>query len=329
MAGKAVAFATMAGLPVAIARDLAAHRTFGDPVDLLSMRVSEVEKVVVASRSLDTLLGERRIVENLDLVRGRGDTVSLVVSLPAPLPDHPIPVMIILGGLEVGEKTLEFIADQGPNAYVAYRYPYDPVQWRERAKMTQVPVIREAVLSVPGQVSTMLRWVREQSWADADRTSLLGFSLGALLLPATYRVAARAAPPSPPAVLAYGGTDIHMLLDAYLDVRPAWLRSALARLAQLAIRPVEPGLHAPNMEGGPFLLINGSRDEQIPRASYLALQRLVPEPKEVLMLDEGHMHPRRVDLTRRIVDLTREWLADEGFYDRAEVPRHQTNASGP
>lgn len=293
------------------------------------MRVSEVEEVVVVSRSLETLLGERRIVENLDLIRGRGDTVRLVVSLPTPLPDHPIPVMIILGGLDVGEQTLGFIRGQGPNAYVAYRYPYDPARWRERAKVTEVPVIREAVLSVPGQVSATLQWVREQSWADADHASLLGFSLGAILLPATYRVAAQAAPPSPPAVFAYGGADVHMLIDSNLDVHPAWLRSVVARLVQLALRPLEPGLHAPKMEGGPFLLINGNRDEQIPRASYLALQALVPEPKEVLMLDEGHMHPRRMDLTRRLVDLTREWLAVEGFYDPTEAPRLETIDSGP
>jgi fermentation-respiration switch protein FrsA (DUF1100 family) len=151
--------------------------------------------------------------------------------------------------------------------------------------------------------------------------SLLGYSFGALLLPASHRMAAKVSPPPLPAVLAYGGTDIHMLLDANLGVEPAWLRSALARAAHLAIRPVEPGLHASRLEGGPFLLVSGQRDEQIPEASYRTLHAMVPEPREVVLLDEGHMHPRRPELTRRLVDLTRDWLEGEGLYVRGRVPR--------
>jgi hypothetical protein len=283
-------------------------------VALLATRVSEIEDVAEVSETLTTIHGERRTVRHLELVRHRGDTVRLVLSLPAPLPDHRLPVLVILGGLEVGEQTLEFITEPGPNAYAVYQYPYSPTYWYERAKVTQIPVIREAVLSIPGQVTAAVRWLREQPWADAERTSLLGYSFGALLLPATHRVASEAAPPPLPAALAYGGTDIHMLLDANLGVEPAWLRSILARVAQLAIRPVEPGLHAPRMEGGPFLLVSGLRDEQIPRASYEALHRLVPEPKTVLLLDEGHMHPGRPELTLRLVDLTRDWLEEEGLY---------------
>jgi len=308
--------ALLAMIPVAVA----AHGTFGDPLSLLSTRVSEVEKAVITSRSLATVQGELRTVENVDLIRERGDTVRLVLSLPNPLPDHPLPVLIIMGGLAVGEQTLAFISRPGPNVYAAYRYPYDPTLWEERAKVTQIPVIREAVLSVPAQVTAALGWLRKQSWADGDRTSLLGFSLGALFMPATHRVASEVTPPAVPAVLAYGGTDLEVLFDANLNVNPPWLRSALARLAQLAVWPVEPRLHAPRMERGPFFLISGSRDEQVPRASYQALHALVPEPKKILILDEGHMHPRKVELTRRLVDLTREWLADEGFYTRITSP---------
>ena len=292
----------------------ATQRTFGEPVALLSAWVSEIEHGAEGSETLTTIHGEPRAVRHVELVRHRGDTVRLVLSLPAPLPDRRLPVLIILGGLEVGEQTLEFITEPGPNAYAIYQYPYSPTYWYERAKVTQVPVIREAVLSVPGQVTAAVRWLREQPWADRERTSLLGYSFGALFLPATHRVASSAAPPALPAVLAYGGTDVYMLLEANLGIEPAWLRAPLARAAQLAIRPVEPGLHAPRMEGGPFLLISGQRDEQIPRASYEALHRLVPEPKEVLLLDEGHMHPRRPELTRRLVDLTQDWLAEEGLY---------------
>lgn len=299
---------------VAVAGAWGAYRTYGPPVELLTAWVSEVEGVRITSEESTVIHGEARTVRHVDLVRARGDTVRLVLSLPEPRPEGPMPVLVILGGLEVGEQTLEFIAEPGPNAYAIYQYPYSPEYWYERAKVTQVPVIREAVLSVPGQVTAAVEWLRDRSWADPARVSLLGYSFGALLLPASHRVASEVAPPPLPAVLAYGGTDIHMLMDHNLGVDSPWLRSALARIAELAVRPVEPALHAPHMVGGPFLLMSGLRDEQIPRASYEALHALVPEPRTVLLLDEGHMHPRRPELTRRLVDLTREWLAERDLY---------------
>jgi len=295
-----------------------AYRTFGPPVRLLSAWSSDVREVLVPSEAPAVIHGEARTVSHVNLVRALGDTVRLVLSLPDPRPAGALPVLVILGGLEIGEQTLEFIAEPGPNAYAIYQYPYSPEYWYERAKVTQVPVIREAVLSVPGQVATAVAWLRGRPWADADRVSLLGYSFGALLLPAAHRIASEREPPPLPAVLAYGGTDIRMLMDHNLRVRPPWLRSALAQIAQLAIQPVEPAVHAPHMEGGPFLLMSGTRDEQIPRESYEALHALVPEPREVMLLDEGHMHPRRPELTRHLVDLTREWLAENDLYRYAE-----------
>jgi hypothetical protein len=57
------------------------------------------------------------------------------------------------------------------NAYAIYQYPYSPEYWYERAKVTQVPVIREAVLSVPGQVTASVEWLRDRPWADPEVAS--------------------------------------------------------------------------------------------------------------------------------------------------------------
>ena len=45
----------------------------------------------------------------------------------------------------------------------------------------------------------------------------------------------------------------------------------------------------------------------------LTLHQLTPQPKTVVILDKGHMHPRKPELTRELVKISREWLLERGL----------------
>jgi fermentation-respiration switch protein FrsA (DUF1100 family) len=81
-------------------------------------------------------------------------------------------------------------------------------------------------------------------------------------------------------------------------------------LGALLLRPLEPLRYAADVSPVPSLMINGTEDEQIPRACTEALYAALREPKEILWVDSRHVHPRNVELTRRIIGLLRSELAE-------------------
>ena len=158
--------------------------------------------------------------------------------------------------------------------------------------MIEIAAIRKAVLLVPSQMLAVMRWVLDQEWADPKRYSLLGYSFGAMFVPAVQRYAQANALEIPTTVIAYGGTDVYRLLMSNIKITPMWVRSALGYLAAKAIWAIEPALHLPYLEGQ-FLIINGKYDTQIPESSWRNLQKITPPEKTIINLETDHMRPSR------------------------------------
>lgn len=263
--------------------------------------------------------GGPRLFRELVLLRSgsdsnarHSDTLHCTLSLPMDHDDGPLPFLLLMGGAGAGQESLRYLDNHGANAMLAYEYPYREEklsrrQWYTGHTLAQVPAIRRSVLAVPSQVRDLVRWTRSQPWADSTRTALLGFSFGALFAPSIQKQLQEAELMPAATVLAYGGADLGSLLRHNLGKVPAWSRPVLAWVVESLIHPVEPAYFLPLMQG-PILAINGMRDEQIPAANVALLHTLLPTNSEIMMLDEGHLHPRRPELTRNVVEIARAWL---------------------
>ena len=133
-----------------------------------------------------------------------------------------------------------------------------------------------------------------------------------MFLPAVYHLGQSRGMSFNPGVLAYAGVDIYDLVYVNLEekLQTPW-REAAAWLIETAIYGVEPERHLPFVRNE-LLLINGTKDRQISAYSWQRLHRLAPEPKTVVILEEGHMHPRKPELTKRLVAISKAWLAERG-----------------
>lgn len=282
-----------------------------DPLAAIDMVSSKI-KVVKDSTFSSNVIAEERAYHTFTLESEETGQITLLISMPIKPAEVKTPVIVILGGLHIGVQNLSFIKNPGDNILVIYNYPYSPEYWYEGTALFEIPKIRNAVLKVPAQVVEMISWLKIQKWCDEERMSILGYSFGALFTPAVYHLLAAKEITMGPGIIAYGGADIYTMLYSNLRKMDDPLKSLTAWFAATSIRAIEPSLHAPFMQNE-FLIINGNQDHQIPEICWTGLHELIPEPKEIMILDEGHMHPDKPQLTYKLVDISRSWLLERGI----------------
>lgn len=278
-------------------------------IDFYSGKV-KLSHVTTYNLSLEEL--PERTYRHIILTTEYLGNIEAFVSEPTVIPTKGIPVVIIMGGLEVDADIFRLIHDPGENIYVIFKYPYSPEYWYEGTPIVEIPVIRKSVLSVPSQVLALHQWVSKQPWTEKERITFAGFSFGAMFLPAIYHLADSHDEVLNPGIIAYAGADISDLLYTNMKKIDSPWRSFTAWLGETAIYSMEPALHLPYMNNE-FLLINGTRDHQISTYSWKKLHRLLPQPKTVVILDEGHMHPRKPELSKKLIKISREWLWERGL----------------
>lgn len=247
---------------------------------------------------------------------GRGDLqpVRFVVSLPP----HPVagrlPVLVALSGFAASERNLERVTDQGLNAVVWLNWPVDIPTFREKDGLARGLAARRIALDTPDAWLAVLDWVRAESWADPERVTLVGVSLGAMLLPATLNRAARrgVAPPSA-AVFAYGGADI-AAIGTHVIARD---RPSMAGLGGWAagrlLGPVAPEAHLPAVSVPAALLIEAAEEDQIPPRTADLFRDLAPAGTDVSTLPGGHITEDTPDLIAAMLDEMRAWGEGAGL----------------
>jgi len=277
-----------------------------DPLDFIDQTL---EEHVIHSKSVlkDDFLPKERIYHEIVLKSLNQSEIRFLISKPEDIPEEGLPIILILGGLEVGKYTLKYIPEPGNNIIISYQYPYHPEYWYQGSVFEELPLIRSSVLNVPTQVLSLIKWIDDQEWAAMNKITVTGYSFGALFVPAIYRLASQHDFPLRFGVIAYGGVNIYQLMKTNMTTISQPFRSVFSLFGAVALRGIEPAFHVPHMRAE-LLVINGAQDHQIPEESWRELHRLIPEPKTIVILEEGHMHPRKIKLTQRLVKLSHKWL---------------------
>ena len=254
----------------------------------------------------------KRSIQDVRLAGPDGETVIFKVSLPANLPDHQMPSLILLSPYQDPERNLRFFPRPGPNVIISYAQPYELGVWQSASLFERAWIVRRVAYRMPDSVSALIGWIRRQEWADRKRINLASIGPAAVILPAVRRRAASTGQPVGGSVLAYGGIDIQAMADAGLAIESDWLRSIAAWLTGIMLLPLEPATHLPLIKG-PFLLINARDDRTIPAASLDGIRALTPEPKTIATVQQRQGDkPPHIAKTIRVA---RNWLVAQGLLD--------------
>ena len=93
------------------------------------------------------------------------------------------------------------------------------------------------------------------------------------------------------------------------------LRIPAAGLATLIIAGprLDPVRWAPQISPRPFMMVNASDDERLPRSAIESLYASAREPKEIIWMDGVHIHADRETIQRLLgIVMSRMKLSDEG-----------------
>ena len=258
-------------------------------------------------------VGAGRRLRHVTLSDPRLGVIAFTVSLPDPIHEEKLPLVAVLGGIGSGEDNIRPVADAGENAVAGFDWPLPTELPRGFKAVEALPALRHKALSVPGQVSAMLNWLVRQPWSDPQRVSLLGFSLGAIALPAAEHMAQHDGLAIRWTVLAYGSAGLAALVKGDRRIEPGWERPLLGQGAAFLLWPLEPARHLPGLHGE-FLILGASSDEVVDRRSSAQLEALAPEPKTIIHTASEHIGTGsdRSALLAEAVAITRHWLAAKG-----------------
>ena len=253
---------------------------------------------------------EEYTAQIIDVVLDTGDSgeASFAVRLPAKIPDEGLPCLILLSGLETGKDSLALLPHSEDYAVIAYAYPERLRKIGGAKELLHLYSLRKHFLSIPGQALSIAKWVKKQPWASSTPVNFVGVSMGAMVLPATLRLAQNEGIEYGASVFAYGGSGAYGLL--YANVPGFWLiRVPVAAMLAILLEPLEPSAHLPHLRGD-FLVVEGTEDELIPERSRDQLKNLLPDPKDVIEIDSAHVDPSNVELIHKVYGMTENWLRE-------------------
>lgn len=247
-------------------------------------------------------------VYDTEIADDRGTRIGL--RLQKPRTDRPtLPVVVILGGIEIGKETLQYLDEEGDVMIVAMGYP-GKLSSLEAVRFTTVLRFREAVFEAVRAAILVMDYLSQRPDVDLDRVTLAGYSFGAPFVPCIMSLDKR----FKAAAFIYGGGNLKSLIGNYLYEQFGLFSKLLGYLVGSLIRPIEPSLYMAEIAPRPLVMIQGTRDAFFPTENAQSLFKKAKEPKELIWIESDHLERDNKELLQRTVTILREWLIKNGLF---------------
>jgi fermentation-respiration switch protein FrsA (DUF1100 family) len=281
-----------------------------DYSDRFRERRGTFESVRTDSTDADTLVG----LSWVTITSTSGLQVPCGVVVPHRPPDPSTgkyPAIIVLGGKATGRNAVRYAFNIDDVVIVSPDYGYEPRRsYSAWQFLGDLPDIHGAILDMIPAVMLALDYLERRGDVDMSRVVMMGYSFGAPFVPVVMANDARPAA----AVMVYGGGDMESLIRHNVArYEGPFMSRAAGTIAGVLLRPLEPLRHVGRISPRPVLMLNGSEDEQVPRANAEMLYAAAGQPKKIIWLDSKHVNTRNIALTLKILQTLREELVAMGI----------------
>ena len=268
-----------------------------DPLPHFQARRSVLASVTEGA----TITDSAYVLTPVRVTAASGLAVDLMLRRPRADSGRQLPLAVILGGHYTGRKAVDRLGDTPGVAVAALSYPYtgDP---RPDAVtfLRDIPKIRAAFLDTPPAVMIALDYLWRQPGIDTARVEAIGVSLGAPFM----TIAGALDPRFSRVWVLHGSGGSYVPLEANMkrNIPIPPVRALAAGIANVIINgpSLDPVHWVDRIAPRPFMMVNATDDERLPRRAVDALYANAREPKEIVWMSGRHIHSDRETIQRLV-----------------------------
>ena len=227
-----------------------------------------------------------------------------------------LPGVVILGGHVTGATAARLVGEAPGVAVAAMSYPFTGNPKPGTATfLREIPKIRGAFLDTPPALMLVMDYLYRRSDVDTSRIEAVGVSLGAPFVTIAGALDTRFARIW--ALHGSGGSYAPLEASMRRTIRFGPLRAVAATIANVLISGprLAPEKWAAGISPRPFMMVNATDDERLPRASVEALFEGAGEPKEIIWMSGRHIHADAETIQRLVGIVMSRVVAAERIAD--------------
>jgi hypothetical protein len=236
------------------------------------------------------VLGGQSSIQQVRLTATSGLAVDVAVRRQLSDSGRRLPVAVILGGHLTGAAAAALVGETPGVAVAAMSYPFtgNP-RPGTLTFLREIPKIRAAFLDTPPALMLVADYLYGRADIDTSGIEAVGVSLGAPFV--TIAAALDTRFTRVWALHGSGGSyaPLEASMRRTLEFAPARMLSAAIANVIIAGPRLAPERWAPRISPRPFIMVNASDDDRLPRAAVDALYHGAAEPKEMIWMSGRHI----------------------------------------
>lgn len=212
-----------------------------------------------------------------------------------------LPLAVILGGHYTGREAARMLGETRGVVIAALSYPYDGSPRPDVIEfLRDIPRIRGAFLDTPPAVMLALDYLLRRPDVDTTRVEAIGVSLGAPFICVAGSLDTRITRVW--ALHGSGGSYAPLKANMRRSIPFGPLRAVAAGVANVIINGprLDPVRWVSRISPRPFVMVNASEDERLPKAAIESLYAAAREPKELVWMSGLHVHADRETIERLV-----------------------------
>lgn len=264
-------------------------------------RFTERRSSVVSVQESPPVVEGGSSFQDVRITAASGLVVNLSVRRQLSDSGRRLPAAVILGGHVTGSAAARLVGETPGVAVAAVSYPFTGNPKPGTATfLREIPKIRGAFLDTPPALMLALDYLERRPDVDPNRIEGIGVSLGAPFVTIAGSMDARFSRIW--AMHGSGGSYAPLEASMRRTIGFAPLRAVAAAIANVLISGprLAPERWVAGISPRPFIMVNASDDERLPRASVETLYSSASNPKEIIWMSGKHIHADRETIERLV-----------------------------